>query len=245
VSVTPRLAGAALGASLALVSMSVYAQTHTGGAAFMPAPTITRVQARSRLFYLDDAIARATVSVRIERYIHGGGMLALGAAGTSAVVGSGAVANAAEVSDRYMLDLAQSLVLGLEGAMLLGWQRDGQSLGERYRAMRTDTPEDLSRRIVLGEHALEHLAEEGAAVRRVTFVTGLLLAGLNVALFATGEDSGGEKVFNLVGAAAGVGMALWSQLHRTDAESLYRRYQRTTFREDAEARVAEDEDDDD
>ena len=244
-SVTPRLAGAALGASLALVSMSVYAQTHTDGAAFMPAPTITRVQARSRLFYLDDAIARATVSVRIERYIHGGGMLALGAAGTSAVVGSGAVANAAEVSDRYMLDLAQSLVLGLEGAMLLGWQRDGQALGERYRAMRTDTPDDLSRRIVLGEHALEHLAEEGAAVRRVTFVTGLLLAGLNVALFATGEDSGGEKVFNLVGAAAGVGMALWSQLHRTDAESLYRRYQRTTFREDAEARVAEDEDDDD
>ena len=47
------------------------------------------------------------------------------------------------------------------------------------------------------------------------------------------------------GAAAGVGMALWSQLHRTDAEDLYRRYQRTTFREGAEMHVAEDEDDDD
>lgn len=244
-SVIRRLAGAALGAGLALASIHAHAQTVSGGAAFMPAPTITRVQARSRLFYLDDAITRAAVSVRIERYVHGGGMLVLGAAGTSAVMSSGAVTNDAEVSDRYMLALGQSLVLGLEGAMLLGWQRDGQSLGERYRAMRADTPEEMARRIALGEHALEHLAEEGATVRRVTLVTGILMAGLNVALFAAGEDTGGEKVFNLVGAAAGVGMALWSQLHRTDAEDLYRRYQRTTFREGAEMHVAEDEDDDD
>ncbi len=244
-SLAQRIAGATLGASLAFVTVNVQAQTRSGGAAFMTAPTITRVQARSRMAHLDDMITRATVSVRIERYLHGGGMLLLGAAGTSAVMSSGAVANSAEVSDHYMLDLAQSLVLGLEGAMILGWQRDGQSLGERYRAMRADTPDDMARRIALGEHALEHLAEEGAALRRMTLVTGLLMTGLNVALFATGEDSGGEKVFNLVGAAAGVGMALWSQLHRTDAENLYRRYQRTTFREDAEVHVAEDEDDDD